>query len=32
MFQHLIRESKLSEEDLLELRRMINEKKKELRK
>jgi len=32
MFQHLIRESKLDEEDLLELRRMINEKKKELRK
>ena len=32
MFQHLIREGKLNEDDLLELRRMINEKKKELRK
>jgi len=32
MFQHLIRESKLSEADLLELRRMINDKKRELRK
>ena len=31
MFQHLIRESKLDEDDLLELRRMINAKKKELR-
>jgi predicted transcriptional regulator len=30
MFQHLIRESDLSEDDLLELRKMIDEKKEEL--
>lgn len=32
LFQHLIRTSDLSEEDLQELRKMINEKKKEMRK
>jgi predicted transcriptional regulator len=32
MFQHLIRESDLSEEDLREVRKMIEEKRKEMRK
>ncbi|MBN1360178.1 MAG: BlaI/MecI/CopY family transcriptional regulator [Sedimentisphaerales bacterium] len=32
MFQHLIRESDLSEEDLGEVRKMIEEKRKEMRK
>ena len=32
MFSHLIRTSDLSEEDLQELRKMINEKKQEMRK
>lgn len=32
MFQHLIRQSDLSEDDLRELRKMIDEKKKEMRK
>ena len=32
MFQHLIRESDLSEDDLRDLRKMISEKKKEMRK
>ena len=32
MFQHLIRESDLTEDDLGDLRKMINEKKREMRK
>jgi hypothetical protein len=32
MFSHLIRTSDLSEDDLQELRKMINEKKQEMRK
>jgi len=32
MFQHLIRESDLSEDDLGDLRKMISEKKREMRK
>jgi predicted transcriptional regulator len=32
MFSHLIRTSDLSEEDLQELRKMINEKKQEIRR
>jgi BlaI family penicillinase repressor len=32
MFQHLIREGDLSEEDLREVRKMIEEKRKEMRK
>lgn len=32
MFQHLIREGDLSEDDLQHLRKMISEKKKEMRK
>lgn len=32
MFQHLIREGDLSEEDLKEVRKMIEEKRKEVRK
>jgi predicted transcriptional regulator len=32
MFQHLIRQSKLSEQELYELRKMIDQKRKEMKK